>query len=101
MDGKLVMRIAAILAGLLAAVPAPAAPRFSTVNLVNQTGQTMTGLFVRRTGTQGWTTLTVTPPRPGRGVHAVAPYSDIDCAFDFRATLEDGKDGPVDRRQSV
>ena len=79
-------------AALALGAPAVAADsRFSAINFVNETGQTMNDLSIRRSGTQPWHLLTATPPRPGRGIRAVAPYSDIDCAFDLRATLEDSK----------
>ena len=81
----------ALLPLALLALGAAAGPRFSAISFVNQTGQTMTELAIRRAGTQPWQALTATPPRPGRGIRAVAPYSDIDCAFDLKAVLEDAK----------
>lgn len=66
-----------------------AAPRVSGLNLLNSTGQTMTALFIRRTGTTNWQPL---PAKPARAARATIPFDGDDCAFDLRATLEDGKD---------
>ena len=73
------------------ASPLVAKPGFAGINLVNQTGQTMTALFIRRTGTQSWQPLPATPAQPSRGARATSSYNDVDCAFDIKATLDDAK----------
>ena len=55
--------------------------------LVNATGADISGLSIRRFGTQPWKTLPGAVPAGGRqGVS----FSDPDCAFDLRATLSGG-----------
>ncbi|MCA1652706.1 MAG: hypothetical protein ABR588_04425 [Sphingomicrobium sp.] len=79
------------IAMIMSAVTAPAtgASRVTGLNLLNGTGETMTALFIRRTGTQNWQSL---PAKPARAARAAIPFTDVDCAFDIRATLEDGRD---------
>ena len=51
----------------------------------------MTGLMVRRFGTNEWLPLTVSPVPPKAGGRAAADFKNEDCAFDLRATLPDGR----------
>jgi hypothetical protein len=68
------------------AVPAPAvAAGASGFSVVNATGLNMTGLTIRRYGTQGWKALGTAPSPGGRGA---IQFSDPDCAFDIQATLQ-------------
>ncbi len=67
-----------------------AKPGAGGINLVNETGHGMSELFIRRTGTQNWQTLTFTPPQPGWHAKASSTFTDPDCAFDIKATLDDG-----------
>ena len=80
----------------LAAAPAPllAGRGASGLNLVNNTGQTIFNLYIRRTGTTSWQPLAATPSKPAKGMKATSPFADLDCAFDLKVTLED-KSEPV------
>lgn len=53
--------------------------------MINATGLNMTGLTVRRTGTEAWKPLG-TAPSPGE--RGAIEFSDPDCAFDIQATLQ-------------
>ena len=70
----------------VAAVSGPAAADGAAgFSVVNQTGLNMTGLTIRRYGTQGWKNLGSAPSPGGRGaIH----FNDPDCAFDIQATLQ-------------
>jgi hypothetical protein len=87
-----------VLPGILAAAvmlaprPAVAAHGATGINLVNNSGQAFSNLYIRRTGTQSWQPLPATPPKPPKGSRAVSPFADPDCAFDIKVTLEDGKE---------
>jgi hypothetical protein len=61
--------VALVLVAALALSPAPvlAARGAAGMNLVNNTGQAISNLYIRRTGTQGWQPLAVSPAKPGRG----------------------------------
>lgn len=80
-------RLTALMAAVsAAAVPAPAAAQGAgAFSLVNQTGLNMTGLTIRRYGTQGWKPLGSAPSPGGR---AGVEFKDPDCAFDIQATLQ-------------
>jgi hypothetical protein len=78
----------------VAPVSLVAARGASGVNLVNNTGQTIFNLYIRRTGTTSWQPLAATPPKPAKGLKASAKFNDPDCAFDLKVTLED-KSEPV------
>ena len=70
----------------VAAVSGPAAAAgASGFSIVNQTGLNMTGLTIRRYGTQGWKALGSAPSPGGRGA---IQFTDPDCAFDIQATLQ-------------
>ena len=78
--------IALMFAASAAVVPATAAAQGAGgFSVVNQTGLNMTGLTIRRFGTQSWKDLGAAPSPGGRG--AVA-FKDPDCAFDIQATLQ-------------
>ena len=67
--------------------PAIAAPGASGLTIANATGQALTALSIRRTGTQSWRPL---PAGPIRDSQTKIPFADPDCAFDIKATLGDG-----------
>ena len=83
--------VALVLVAALALSPAPvlAARGAAGMNLVNNTGQAISNLYIRRTGTQSWQPLAVSPAKPPKGARATSPFSDPDCAFDVKVTLED------------
>ncbi|WP_309610806.1 hypothetical protein [Sphingomonas sp.] len=64
-----------------------AAPGASGLTIANATGQSLTTLSIRRTGTQSWRPL---PAGPIRDSQAKIPFTDPDCAFDIKAILSDG-----------
>ena len=64
-----------------------AAPGASGLTIANATGQALTTLSIRRTGTQSWRPL---PAGPIRESQAKIPFADPDCAFDIKATLGNG-----------
>lgn len=86
--------LSSVLATTLLAAPVPACAHHGAAgfNLVNNSGQALSNLAIRRTGTQGWQPLPATPPKPARGIRAISAFADPDCAFDIKATLEDGKE---------
>jgi hypothetical protein len=78
--------IAFMVAASAAAGPAPAAAEGAgAFSVVNQTGLNMTGLTIRRYGTQGWKALGSAPSPGGR---AGVDFKDPDCAFDIQANLQ-------------
>ena len=83
--------VAAVLAGSLLLGPAPllAARGAAGMNLINNTGQAISNLYIRRTGTTSWQPLSVSPAKPAKGARASSPFNDPDCAFDVKVTLED------------
>lgn len=74
----------------MASVPARADHGAAGFNLINNSGQAFSNLVIRRTGTQAWHPLPATPAKPAKGIRAISAFADPDCAFDIRATLEDG-----------
>jgi hypothetical protein len=76
---------AILVAACIAVVPAPAVAGAGGFSIVNATGLNMTGLTIRRYGTQDWKQLGAAPAAGGRGS---VQFSDPDCAFDIQATLE-------------
>jgi hypothetical protein len=52
--------------------------------LVNGAGADMSGVAIRRTGSQDWRPLTIAPRSGSRGA---VDFTDPDCAFDIRADL--------------
>ena len=78
--------IALMISASAAAGPAPAAAQGAgAFSVVNQTGLNMTGLTIRRYGTQGWKALGSAPSPGGR---AGVDFKDPDCAFDIQANLQ-------------
>jgi len=73
--------------GFLAWSSAVAAPGASGLTIANATGQALTTLSIRRTGTQSWRPL---PAGPIRESQTKIPFADPDCAFDIQATLGNG-----------
>ena len=82
---KSVSAFALVLAASAAAVPVPAGAGAGGFSVVNNTGLNMTGLTIRRYGTQGWKPLGSAPSPGGRGA---IKFEDPDCAFDVQATLQ-------------
>jgi hypothetical protein len=81
-----------MIAAALLASEAPALAGATNFTIVNQTGIDMTGLAVRRYGTEAWAPLAVTPlPVTKSGGHGAATFKNEDCAFDLRATLPNGQ----------
>ena len=79
------MRIIVLVVGLaLAASPASAAGGASNFTLVNGTDGSLSGLSIRRAGTQGWKPLGSAPSAGARGAIS---FSDPDCAFDLQANV--------------
>jgi hypothetical protein len=80
-------RLIVLLVALWAAsVPMPVAAQGATAfSVVNATGLNMTGLTIRRYGTQDWKPLGSAPSPGGRGN---IQFRDPDCAFDIQATLQ-------------
>ena len=80
-----------MLLGIALVVPAvPTNARGTAgLQLVNATGQSFSNLYIRRTGTQSWQPLAATPAKPPTGGKASASFTDPDCAFDLKVTLED------------
>ena len=74
-----------------AAQPARAGTGAGALDLVNGTGEAITNLFIRRTGTASWQPLPAKPAAPARGARAASTFTDVDCAFDIKATLEDSQ----------
>ena len=56
----------------------------SPFTLVNQTGAALSGVSIRRSGTEDWKPLAAAPA-PGAG--AQVNFSNPDCAFDIRANV--------------
>jgi len=78
---------------ILAALLAPASPAHSGASnftLVNGTGGALSGLSIRRSGTEDWKPL---GSAPAAGTRAPINFTNPDCAFDIRATIPGA--GPV------
>ena len=74
-------------AALCAAFSAPALAGASGFAVVNAAGADISGMSIRRVGSNSWQPLSVAP---AAGKSASASFSDPDCAFDLRATLAGG-----------
>ncbi|MEO5640991.1 MAG: hypothetical protein ABIQ98_04400 [Sphingomicrobium sp.] len=81
-----------VLSSLMVATPSLAGRGAAGMNLVNNTGQAISNLYIRRTGTTSWQPLPASPAKPAKGAKAVSPFADPDCAFDLKVTLEDSKE---------
>lgn len=81
-----------IIAALLILPSAPALAAAGNFIIVNATGIDMTGLAVRRYGTENWEPLIIRPlPLAKSGGRGAAQFKNEDCAFDLRATLPNGQ----------
>jgi hypothetical protein len=67
-------------AALLAAAAPALAAGASDFTLVNGTGSALSGLSIRRAGTDEWKPLT-------QGAGGAVQFKDPDCAFDLRASV--------------
>lgn len=74
----------ALLLAVFAAAPAGAASGANSFALVNQTGQDMRSVAIRRFGAPDWQAL---PVAPAAGKAGAVPFSDTECAFEIRADL--------------
>ena len=63
---------------------APAVAGASSFTIVNGTGSPMSGVAIRRAGTDAWQALQAAPPA---GARAFVAFDDPDCAFDIRASV--------------
>lgn len=73
-------------AASLALAPAPlSAQGAGGFSIVNATGLNLTGLTIRRYGTDSWKPLGATA---SPGARASVAFQDPDCAFDIQATLQ-------------
>ena len=78
--------LAAVAAASIATLSAPASAQGAGgFSIVNATGLNLTGLTIRRYGTQSWKALGSAPSPGARGS---VQFSDPDCAFDIQATLQ-------------
>ena len=75
------------IAALVAPVPTPALAGAGNFTLVNGTGIGMSKVEIRRFGTPSWKPISA-PSSPG--ARSQVTFSDPDCAFDIRASLEGG-----------
>ena len=71
-------------AALLAASPSPALADAKGFTLVNGTGGALSGVSIRRAGTDQWKPLGASP---APGASGPVSFSDPDCAFDIRAEV--------------
>ena len=82
MVAPMMKRLALLVA--LSASASVADAQASPFTLVNQTGATLSGVSIRRAGTEDWKPLGATPA-PGAG--AQVNFTNPDCAFDIRANV--------------
>lgn len=75
------------LAAALALGSAPASAAADDFTLINATGRAMSGISIRRFGTQDWQSLGLAAPAGGQ---VAVAFSNPDCAFDIRAELAGG-----------
>ena len=85
-------RLLIVTALLFAPAPLVAGKGAAGLNLVNATGQTISNLYIRRVGTTSWQPLVASPARPATGSKATSAFSDPDCAFDLKVTLENSSE---------
>ena len=72
----------------LVALPAPALAGAGGFALVNGTDSDISGVSIRRQGTEEWRSLSAAPKA---GARAAIDFSDPDCAFEVRAETAGGK----------
>lgn len=70
-----------------ALAPLPAIAGASGFTVTNATGGGLSGLAIRRTGTDDWQPLS---GAPANGASSSIAFSDPDCAFDLKATVAGG-----------
>jgi hypothetical protein len=81
-------RVPLLLAGAIyALLPAPALAGASGFAVVNAAGADISGMSIRRVGSNSWQPLSLAP---AAGKSASAAFTDPDCAFDLRATMSGG-----------
>jgi hypothetical protein len=78
-------------AAALALSPQHAIAQAADFVIVNATGLSMTQLTVRRSGTNDWQPLVITPVPVAPQARGSAKFKNVDCAFDLRATLPNGE----------
>jgi hypothetical protein len=71
----------------LSMTQAPAHAGAGSFTLVNGTGGGISGVSIRRTGTDSWQSLSAAP---SAGASSPVTFSDPDCAFDIRASVAGG-----------
>lgn len=69
---------------VLSATPGPALAGAAGFTLVNQSGNGITALAIRRTGTAAWQPV---GNALSSGARSKVAFADPDCAFDIKATL--------------
>ncbi|MDQ3143297.1 MAG: hypothetical protein M3Q57_00245 [Pseudomonadota bacterium] len=69
------------------AAPAAALGQVDGFSLINKSGAALSGVPLRRIGSDEWLPL---PVAPGAGANVRAPFASPDCAFDLRATVAGG-----------
>ena len=74
------MKTLVCLAVLLAASSTPALAGASNFTLVNGTNGGLSGLSIRRSGTNDWKPI-------AQGAGGAVQFNDPDCAFDIKATV--------------
>jgi hypothetical protein len=79
--------IAPLLATAILAWPAPALADAGNFTLVNKTGAAISGMQIRRVGTNAWQPIGVSPPS---GARVAVAFANPDCAFDIKANLAGG-----------
>jgi hypothetical protein len=82
MVAPMLKRLALLLA--VSASASAAHAQASPFTLVNQTGAALSGVSIRRAGTEDWKPLGATPA-PGAGTQV--NFTNPDCAFDIRANV--------------
>lgn len=80
-------RVLTLAAVLAATTSVPAFAEATSFTLANGTSANMSAVSIRRSGTEGWKPLGVSPNAGARGA---VTFSDPDCAFDIQASLAGG-----------
>ena len=79
--------IAPLLATAILGWPLPAAADAGNFTLVNKTGAAISGMQIRRVGSNAWQPIGVAPPS---GARVAVAFANPDCAFDIKANLAGG-----------